>query len=67
MLAARLHGLGTCWTAVSLGPRAQTRKLLRIPDEITVGCLTPVAYTQGTSFRPALRPEPESVIHWESW
>jgi nitroreductase len=67
MLAARLHGLGTCWTAVSLSPEARTRRLLGIPEEITLGALTPVAYTQGTSFKPALRPDPDSVIHWEGW
>jgi nitroreductase len=67
MLAARLHGLGTCWTAVSLGPGARTPSLLRIPDDVTVGALTPVAHTQGTSFKPALRPDPDSVIHWEGW
>jgi hypothetical protein len=29
--------------------------------------LTPLAYTKGTDFRPAKRPDPESVIHWDSW
>lgn len=67
MLAARLYGLGTCWTAASVRPPARTPSLLGIPDDVTVGALTPVAYTQGTSFRRALRPDPDSVIHWEGW
>lgn len=67
MLAARLHGLGTCWTAVSLAPGARTPELLGIPANVTLGALTPVAYTKGTDFKPALRPEPDSVIHWEGW
>lgn len=67
MLAARLYGLGTCWTAMTLAPGARTPSLLGIPDDVTLGCLTPVAYTRGTAFRPTLRPEPDSVIHWEGW
>jgi hypothetical protein len=29
--------------------------------------LTPLAYTLGTSFRPALRPDPGDMIHWDGW
>ena len=67
MLAARLHGLGTCWTALTLAPGARTPGLLGIPEDVTAGALTPVAYTRGTAFKPALRPDPDSVIHWEGW
>jgi nitroreductase len=68
MLAARLHGLGTCWTGVSLMDEARTAALVGIPhDEVTISALTPVAHTLGDDFRPALRPEPEEVIHWEVW
>ena len=39
-----------------------------IPEgEATICALSPVAYTIGTDFRPALRPDPEEVIHWEVW
>lgn len=68
MLAARLHGLGTCWTGVSLNDEARTAAIVGIPhDEVTICALTPVAHTVGTDFKPALRPEPDEVIHWEVW
>jgi nitroreductase len=68
MLAARLHGLGTCWTGVSLGDEAATAAILDIPiDRVTIGALTPVAHTLGTDFHPARRPAPEDVIHWDAW
>jgi hypothetical protein len=68
MLAARLHGLGTCWTGVSLGDESRTAALVGVPcDEVTICALTPVAHTLGEDFKPALRPEPEDVIHWEVW
>jgi len=68
MLAARLHGLGTCWTGVSLIDELRTAEIVGIPHaEITICAITPVAYAIGTEFRPALRPEPDEVIHWEVW
>lgn len=68
MLAARLHGLGTCWTTVGMMCESELAAALEIPlDRVTIGCLSPVAYTVGTSFRPAMRPEPDEVIHWDRW
>jgi len=68
MLAARLHGLGTCWTGVSLNDERATAEIVGVPfDEVTICALTPVAHTLGAGFRPAVRPEPEDVIHWEVW
>jgi nitroreductase len=68
MLAARLHGLGTCWTGVSLNDEARTAAIAGIPhEEVTICALTPVAHTLGGGFKPALRPEPDEVIHWEVW
>lgn len=68
MLAARLHGLGTCWTGVSLNDEARTAEILGVPlDRVTICALSPVAYTLGTDFKPALRPDPDDVIHWEHW
>ena len=41
---------------------------LGIPfDEIQQTCLTPLAYTVGTDFKRAMRPEPDSIIHWDTW
>jgi nitroreductase len=68
MLAARLRGLGTSWTTVSLFDEPRTGEALRIPvDEVTIGAITPVAYTKGTEFKRALRPDPDDVIHWDGW
>ena len=67
MLAARLRGLGTSWTALHLRKEGEVNELLGIPADVTTFCMTPVAYTKGTGFRPALRPEPEEVIHWNGW
>ena len=27
-------------------------------------CLTPLAFTKGTDFKPAVRPDPDTVIDW---
>jgi nitroreductase len=68
MLAARLRGLGTSWTALHLLKEKEVCELLGIPmEDVTQVCLTPVAYTQGTDFKAAMRPDPEEVIHWDRW
>jgi nitroreductase len=68
MLAARLRGLGTCWTSVSLIDEARTAEIVGVPhDEVTICAITPVAYMRGDGFKPAPRPDPDDVIHWEVW
>ncbi len=68
MLAARARGLGTCWTTVGLMMEQQIADVVGMPfDEVQQACLTPVAYTKGTDFKPAGRPDPDSIIHWDSW
>lgn len=68
MLAARLHGLGTSWTTVMLFEEERAAEVLGVPlDSVTMAALTPVAFTKGTDFRPAIRPEPEEVVHWDRW
>jgi nitroreductase len=68
MLAARLHGLGTAWTSVFLLEEEAAAGVLGLPlDQVTMAALTPVAYTRGTDFRPAGRPDPVEVIHWDRW
>lgn len=68
MLAARARGLGTCWTTLHLMMEQQAADVLGIPfDTVQQVCLTPVAYTVGTDFKPASRPEPDSIIHWDRW
>jgi nitroreductase len=68
MLAARARGLGTAWTTIHLMMEQQVAEITGIPfDAVQQACLTPLAFTKGTDFQPALRPAPDSVIHWDEW
>jgi nitroreductase len=68
MLAARARGLGTCWTTLHLIMEQQIADILGIPfDDVTQAVLSPLAYTVGTDFRPATRPDPDTIIHWDQW
>ena len=68
MLAARMHGIGTSWTTLHLMFEQQVAELLGIPfDSVTQAALTPIAYTKGTQFKPALRRDLDQVLHVDSW
>jgi nitroreductase len=68
MLAARLHGLGTCWTTSHLHHEREAAELLGIDHEhVMQVALTPVAHTVGTGFRPGPRVPVADVLHWERW
>ena len=68
MLAARARGLGTAWTTVHLMMEEQVAELLGIPfDQVQQICMSPLAHTKGTDFKPAMRPEPDTIIHWDGW
>ena len=68
MLAARARGLGTAWTTVHLMMEQQVADIVGIPfDAVQQVCLSPLAYTIGTDFKPAKRPAPDTVIHWDTW
>jgi nitroreductase len=68
MLAARARGLGTCWTTVHLMMEQAAADVLGIPfDTVQQICLSPLAYTKGTDFKPATRPPADSIIHWDQW
>ena len=68
MLAARERGLGTCWTTLHLMHEEEAADVLGIPfDDVQQWALSPVAYTMGTDFKPATRPDAETVISWNSW
>lgn len=68
MLAARVRGLGTCWTTLHLPHEREAAELLGIPfDDVMQAALIPVAHTLGDDFRPAPRKPLERVIHWERW
>jgi nitroreductase len=68
MLAARARGLGTAWTSMHLAREKEVADILGIPfDTVAQAVLTPLAYTKGVDFKPAARPEPDEVIHWDGW
>ena len=68
MLAARSRGLGTVLTTLHLDFEQEAADVLSIPYEqvMQVG-LIPVAYTLGTTFKPAVRKPLEDVLHWDRW
>jgi hypothetical protein len=46
----------------------QVADILGIPfNEVQQACLSPLAYTVGTDFKPAHRPPADSIIHWDGW
>jgi nitroreductase len=66
-LALRARGLGSTWTTIHLGDAQAVADLLGIPAGVTQVALIPVAYTKGTSFRPAKRPPVTEITHWNHW
>lgn len=66
-LALRSRGLGSCLTSLHLPCEKEAAALLGIPDHVMQVALLPVAYTKGTDFKRADRPEPSTIIHWDSW
>lgn len=68
MLAARARGMGTAWTTVHLMMEQQVADILGIPfDTVQQVCLSPLAFTKGTDFKAAVRPDAETIIHWDKW
>jgi Nitroreductase len=68
MLAARARGLGTVWTSLHLFFEEEAAQVPGIPHaEVTQACLIPVAYTQGTRFKPGWREPLDTMVHWETW
>ncbi|MPY92227.1 MAG: nitroreductase [Acidimicrobiia bacterium] len=68
MLAARARGLGTCWTTLHLTYEQEVADILGIPYEsVTQALLSPVAFTKGTDFKKAARPDPMTITHVDGW
>ena len=68
MLAARAKGLGTTFTTLHLNCEEEAANLLGIPfKDIMQAGLLPVAYTKGSTFRPASRPPLDQIVHWNTW
>ncbi len=66
-IALRSRGLGSTLTTIHLFQEAEAAKLLGIPDDFSQVGLLPVAYTKGSDFKHAKRPDPESITHFDSW
>src|SRR5581483_6289772 len=68
MLAAPAGGLGTAWMSLHLMFEEEAAAILGIPyAEVTQTALIPVAYSEGTEFKPAPRAALEGVLHWDGW
>ncbi|MFJ5992819.1 nitroreductase family protein [Lentzea sp. NPDC092896] len=67
MLAARGHGLGTCWTTAHLAAEEEVAALLGIPDGTRQAALIPTAHTLGATFLPARRRPLGDVLHLNGW
>jgi len=68
MLALRSRGLGTVWTTTHLEYEREAAEVLGIPAErVTQVALFPVAYTQGTAFKPGYRETLDHVVRWNAW
>lgn len=66
-LALRSRGMGSTFTTVHLAFEQEVAELLGIPEDVLQVALLPVAYTRGGDFKPAKRPPPESITHWNRW
>jgi nitroreductase len=70
MLALRERGIGSAWTSLHLinGGEQRAAELLGIPFErYSQAGLFPIAYTQGTDFKPASRLPASQLAHWDQW
>jgi len=74
MMTSSLMGnvLPAMWSfmlaARALMMEQQAADVLGIPFEtVQQVCLSPLAFTKGTDFKPAQRPAADSIIHWDTW
>ena len=68
MLAARARGLGTCWTTLAMMQEQAVADVIGIPfASVQQVCMSPLAFTTGTDFKPTARPDADSIIHWDTW
>lgn len=68
MLAARSRGLGTSLTSYHLFFEREAADVLGIPyEQVMQTALLPVAYTLGSTFKPAARKPLGEVLHWNRW
>jgi nitroreductase len=66
-LALRSRGLGSVLTTLHLLREHDVAAILNIPDDVMQVAMLPVAYTIGLDFKPAVRPAPASITHFDTW
>ena len=66
-LALRSRGLGSTLTTLHLFKEDAVAKLLGIPEGVAQVALLPVAYTKGTDFKVAARPDPRDITSFDTW
>lgn len=66
-LALRSRGLGSTLTTLHLFGEDEAAKLLGIPEGVSQVGLLPVAYTKGTDFKRANRPDPATITSFDGW
>src|SRR5688572_10240127 len=67
MLALRARGVGAAWTTITFAYEKEVAELLRLPDNLTLAVLLPVAYYTGDDFKPAKRVPAREWTHWNVW
>jgi nitroreductase len=63
-LALRARGLGSSLTCIHLHEAERMAEVLDLPERFEQVALLPIAYTVGTSFRPAPRRPLDDVLRW---
>jgi nitroreductase len=66
-LALRSRGLGSALTTIHLFFEKEVAHVLDIPEDVMQVALLPVGYTQGTDFKVARRPPPETITSFDTW
>lgn len=66
-LALRARGLGSSWTTLHLRYEKEAAEILGLPEFVTQAALLPVAYYNGTDFKPAKRVPAAQVTFWNHW
>ncbi len=64
-LAVRARGLGTTWVTAALQDEQRVKEILGIPPEMTEIVLLPVAWTNGTDFKPAPRHPAREITYFD--
>lgn len=68
LLAAKAHGIGSCWVAGDKKPHCEAiKKFLGIPDGQKVVSILPLGYPEGKWPEPYGKRKLADVMHWEKF